>query len=263
MSEQAFAQFMRGENFSGIAIKDSHMHIGKIATLPFSADNAQIVSDMERFSIAQGLVSTLLKYDVYEDGNDYTLETVKQYPERLRGQIFFSPLLGKQAEEVVESYYASGYFSGIKIHPEFNGVSLEDSRYRPLFSIAGNLALPILIHTWTLANDILPLGKLAREFPQTIFVMAHMGGKDGSGFEACLDIVKQHDNVYADTALTWTYRGRIEEAVAKVSSKKLLFGSDANYNSIAAALGRVIFAKISSSQKEDLLFGTYNQLYRT
>lgn len=261
MSEQALEQFMRGGGLKGLAIKDSHMHVGKIATLPFSADNAQIVSDMKQFSIAQGLISTIRKYDRFEDGNLYTLETVQQFPERFRGQIFFSPLLGQGAEEVIEHYYQSGCFAGIKIHPEYNGLSLNDQRYLPLFAIAGDLNLPILIHTWTLDNDILPLDRIARDFPQTIFIMGHMGGKERSGFEACLDIVKRHDNVFADTALTWTFLGRIEEAVTKVSSKKFLFGSDANYNSIPAALGRVIFAKIRSSQKEDVLFGNYNQLY--
>jgi predicted TIM-barrel fold metal-dependent hydrolase len=102
---------------------------------------------------------------------------------------------------------------------------------------------------------------LAAEFPDTVFVMGHMGGKEQACFEACLDIVKKYDNVYADTALSWSYPGRLEYAVNKVSSEKILFGSDANWNSMPASLARVLYAKISCSQMEHILYRNYDRLY--
>jgi predicted TIM-barrel fold metal-dependent hydrolase len=261
MDISVIERFKNGEGLKGICIKDSHMHIGRIYHLPFCSDTDTMTKDMKRFSITEGLISCILKYNEREPENDYVLQTVQKYAGILKGQIFFSPTVHGDPREMVEKYFKTVLFRGIKIHPEINGLPADHKGYYPLYEIAGFYGLPVLLHTWTLNNDILPVAKLAAEFPDTVFVMGHMGGKEQACFEACLDIVKKYDNVYADTALSWSYPGRLEYAVNKVSSEKILFGSDANWNSMPASLARVLYAKISCSQMEHILYRNYDRLY--
>ena len=261
MTNALFSEFIFGNGLSGLCIKDSHMHIGKIYHLPFDSDVEELIKEMKRLSIVKGIISCIFKYNERESENEYVKETVLKYGGIFKGQIFYSPTIHADRIDLIEEYMKSGIFSGIKIHPEINGVTVDNKGYEPIFEAAGFYRLPVLIHTWTKHIDILPINSLAENYPKTIFIMGHMGGKIEESFHACLDTIEKHDNVYADTALSWTYKGRIEYAVEKIGSHKILFASDANWNSIPGSLGRVICSKITDSQKEDILFRNFETLY--
>ena len=67
-----------------------------------------------------------------------------------------------------------------------------------------------------------------------------------------LDTVNKHDNVYADLALSMTYEANVEWFVHEVSSKKVIYGSDAPFFDPRPAFGRVALADITDDEKKDI-----------
>ena len=173
----------------------------------------------------------------YQSHNDYIMETVQKYPDRLIGLGCFDPA-DAQAVAEAERCLAGGlcgigelafYRSGI------DDFALE--QLEPVMAMCADRNLPVLIHT----NE--PVGHdyhgktpitlsqiygLIKRFADNKIVLAHWGG--GLFFYALMkkEVKESLKNVYFDTAASpYLYDLEVYQVAIKLAGiDKILFGSD-------------------------------------
>jgi len=169
--------------------------------------------------------------------NDYILEAVVKYPQRLIGFCCLDPFNRDAATEALRCL--EGGLSGIGelafYQSGIEGDTLD--KMTPLMDICRDKDLPVLIHTNEPVGHVYP-GKtpntlrqiydLVKRFPKNIVVLAHWGG--GIFFFNLLkkDVKESLGNVYFDTAASpFLYDPAIyRHARDIVGLDKILFGSD-------------------------------------
>ncbi len=169
--------------------------------------------------------------------NDYVLEAVAKYPDRLLGFACLNPELTGAIEEGERCLKA-----GLKGLGEIAVYTDSDSRswlesMRPLAELASNSRVHLLLHTNEPVGHSYPgkarlpfwdLYELIKAFPSLIFILAHWGG--GVWWYELLkrEVREALQNTYFDTAASpFLYRPEIYQyAVQIMGVEKILYGSD-------------------------------------
>lgn len=186
--------------------------------------------------------------------NDSTCRLVYSYREVLFGFCFISPFLSPafiRAE--VQRCILEGPLRGIKIEYP-NAAGGDHDKLMPL-AVENNI--PVLQHAWdttsgldrTLQSDPADVASLARRYPGARIVMAHLTGCGPRGVREVADC----PNVWVDTSAAQPFAGAVEDAVAVLGADRLLFGSDGPMRDFAAQLGRVLGARITERQRQQIL----------
>ena len=108
----------------------------------------------------------------------------------------------------------------------------------------------MLLHTW--GQEVLRFHKLAQSFPRTIFILGHSGGEEDAARSA-IEVAARHENVYLDTACSYVWYGAVEAMARGAGACKVLYGSDAYWNSMEAAVGRILLAELTDEEKRQIL----------
>lgn len=119
-------------------------------------------------------------------------------------------------DEVVDVAIADG-MRGIKVHAH------EAAPGRELCEVAAARGLPVLVDVLGRAHLI---DLFAPEFPQTIFIVPHLGSfaDDWRAHQTVIDALGRHPNVYTDTSGVRRF-DYLVEAVRR-HPQKVIFGSD-------------------------------------
>ena len=173
----------------------------------------------------------------FQKHNDYIMEAVARYPQRLIGLCCFEPFNREAVPEAVRCI--EGGLSGIG-EIAFYQSGIDEAalnRLVPLMEICRDKDLPVLIHTNEPVGHIYP-GKtpntlkqiyyLVKRFPENKIVLAHWGG--GIFFFNLLkkDAKESLKNIYFDTAASpFLYDPEIYRYAMDIAGPdKILFGSD-------------------------------------
>ena len=172
--------------------------------------------------------------------NDYVIESVKQYPEKLIGFAVVSPAessRGGQAAKEVERCHSAGLKGVGELFPQGQGFDLDDEKQTAVICGAcKELGLPLLIHTNEPVGHFYPgktdvslrqIETFVANNPSLKIILAHFGG--GLMFyETMSEIKEKFRNVYYDTAASpFLYDARIYRAAKALGlCEKILFGSD-------------------------------------
>jgi len=175
--------------------------------------------------------------EIFKLQNDYIMEAVARFPERLIGLCCFDPFSNAAASEARRCL--EGNLSGIG-EIAFYQSAIDDAaldKLTPLMEICLDKNLPFLMHTNEPVGHVYP-GKapntlkqiytLVTRFSKNKIVLAHWGG--GIFFFNLLKKeVKDHlKNVYFDTAASpFLYHPEIYRYAVEIAGEdKILFGSD-------------------------------------
>lgn len=119
----------------------------------------------------------------------------------------------------------------LKIHPASDGDGPECARYLTLLKTATELDIPVIIHTGCIHSNLIyknpDSGRAElfapwfKKFPALKFVLAHMNFHEP---DVALDLAMEYPNLYVDTS--WQPTETIGEAVRRIGSERILFGSD-------------------------------------
>ncbi len=164
--------------------------------------------------------------------NAFALETAKKHSELIP---FCSVHpLNENIKEILQSLKESG-IKGIKHHPDYVGIEIDDARMNPLFSAASELKMPVVIHAGY--DPVSPdkmhatpdaIINVLERFPDLILVVAHLGGVMMWN-EVCEKLCGR--NIFIDTAFCCERIGISVEQGKRIFEKhpheKILFGSDA------------------------------------
>jgi len=169
--------------------------------------------------------------------NDYIIEAVARYPQRLIGFCCLDPFSRDAAAESVRCLEAG--LSGIG-ELAFYQSGIDDKTLdalAPLMDICRDKDLPLMIHTNEPVGHIYPgktpntlrqIYNLVKQFPKNKIVLAHLGG--GIFFFNLLkkEVQESLENVYFDTAASPFLYDPVIYRYAKeiVGLDKILFGSD-------------------------------------
>ncbi len=173
---------------------------------------------------------------------------------------------------------------GIKIHPVYQGLNIDDERYASILRFAGELGLIVMIHAgWDIGfpgdDSALPL-RIARALDMAGYcrvILAHMGG--WRCWNEAARLFAGRDNVYVDTAFSLGrfcpngdgyYHGGDEcemlsddEFVSLVhdfGSERVIFGTDSPWSSQKECMNEFNSLALDDSEKANILFRNASRL---
>lgn len=198
-----------------------------------------LIAGMDRSGVDKSVICGFAWSDdgLTRDGNNYILESVKRYPDRLIG---FTSIQLKDRDKTVkeiERCVGLGAKGVGEIVTEAHGAAIDDEKVlRPIVEVSQSLNIPILVH----ANETVGhyyVGKAKTElsryynfilsYPDIDIILAHWGG--GLLFyELMPEVARACERVYYDTAASiFLYTSRVYSAAVNIiGSDKILFGTD-------------------------------------
>lgn len=254
--EQREAYLLRDPGFAAL-----YRHAGvKMATVE------ELIASMDRAGVECSVVLNFGWQDhrLCVETNDYILEAVAKYGERLVGFCAIQPRAGEQALRELERCARAGVRGIGEFRPDEQGFDLADEpMMRPLVEIALRHRLVLLTHAseplghrYPGKGQVTPdhLYRFLLRFSQVPKVLAHWGG--GLPFYALMpEVAKVLAHTYFDTAASHLlYRPQIFSVVAAlVGPERVLFGSDAPLVSQAKALNGVRSLCLPQEQEQMVL----------
>jgi predicted TIM-barrel fold metal-dependent hydrolase len=236
----------------------------------------EIINNMDECGIDKSVILNLgwQKHEMCVETNDYILESLVKYPERLIGFCMIQPLAGDKAIKEIERCAQNGAKGIGEMRPDVQGFDLNDSNaMKPLIAEVVRNNLIFLIHAsepvghqYSGKGNITPdiIYSFILDFPELKLVCAHWGG--GLPFYALMpEVEKAFDNVFFDTAATpFLYKPQIFRQIVEIlGSDKILFGSDYPLLSPKRIIDQVESANLSKENRVKILSGNARQLLST
>ena len=187
-------------------------------------------------------------------GNDVAYRLSEEYPEFVVPACLVNPNfpdeslaeLDRAAERGVRWIgELCGYIAGYPFTQEDDG-SVTDN-FRRVIERATELGMVLHLHAGTEE-----MGRLAQDYPQAIFVIAHIGDSVPLCTER-INMVAAHPNVSLDISGHGHERmGILELAVERIGADRVLFASDFTINDPGGVIARVQRAYISDEDREKI-----------
>ncbi len=205
----------------------------KLAT----ADDLIANMDKEGVDISVVLNIGWSSHELCLETNDYIMDTIARYPNRLVGFCAVQPLASEKALVELERCVRGGVKGIGELRCDTQGFDLADeATMGPIAQVAMEHHLVLLTHSSEPVGHSYPgkgaitpdiLYRFIQNFPDLIIVCAHWGG--GLPFYALMpEVSRALSNVYFDTAASpFLYQDAVfEHVVGIVGADKILFGSD-------------------------------------
>jgi len=199
----------------------------------------ELVAAMDETGVDKSVVLNIgwVSHELCVKTNDYILESVSRYPERLTGFCAIQPGAGEAAIAEIDRCAEAGARGIGELRSDVQGFDMTDGETMSLVAEAALKHDLILLthssepvgHQYSGKGSITPdiLYSFIAAFPNLRIVCAHWGG--GLPFYALMpEVARALDNVFFDSAATvFLYKPDIfERASAIVGSNKVLFGTD-------------------------------------
>ena len=202
---------------------DAHTHIGSNDPDGYRCSREQLVDALEQID-AGAYVFPMHEPDGYSAANDMVIEEAA----RTDGRLFPFCRLDPHGDAIGEAERALERGArGIKLHPRAEQFTLDHPNLAPVFALADERRLPVLVHA---GRGIPALGRHAVEatgrHPGMRLILAHAGISDLAWIwrEAA-----DHPNLYFDTS--WWSPADVQALFALVPPGQVLMASDAPYGS--------------------------------
>jgi len=177
----AFEAQLRSEMPAGADVFDAHTHLGDDID-GMVGRYEELEAMLDRYGISRCFVFCLDEPDRhpgFRAGNDRTLA----FAERSQGRMIPFVRLDLSEDPIAEAERCLDLGArGIKLHPRAQKFLLDDERLAPVFAIAAERRVPILIHGGRglppIADNLL---RLVEAYPDAQLIIAHAGIADLSG----------------------------------------------------------------------------------
>jgi hypothetical protein len=197
-----------------------------------------LLAAMDRDSVEQAVVFGFgwRDMEMCRRDNDYVIESVARYPDRLIGFAIVNPQCGSEAVREIERCAAAGLVGIGELMPDGQGYRLDDQKtMAPIVEVAMAHDMLLLTHCSEPVGHLYPgkgtvtpdeIIRFARLFPDAKLVCAHWGG--GTIFyELMPEVSRIMCNVYYDTAASlFLYQDDIFTLAARWAPGKVLFATD-------------------------------------
>jgi len=198
----------------------------------------ELIAEMDRSGVQKSVTFGFGWRDpgLLREANDYVIDAVHRYPDRLIGFGIVNPAYPENAAKELERCAVNGLRGVGELMPNGQGFSLDDERaMRSVVKVAMAYNMPILSHTSEPVGHFYPgkgtvnpdvVYRFVELFPEITLVCAHWGG--GLPFyELMPDVMRKFRNVYYDTAASlYLYRDKIFFLAGMLMPNKILFATD-------------------------------------
>lgn len=188
-------------------------------------------------------------------GNDAQYAVVDTHPTRVRAWVHVNPNHTEHAIAEIRRGVARGAI-GLKLSASRRA---DDPLLDPVIAEAARHGLPVLHHIWQHrrrdwggqeASDAVELGRLAARHPTVTFLLAHIGG--GGDWAHTNPAVRDLPNVMLDLSGSGVDRGMLDEALAAVGARRLVWGADITLCTGLAKLRALEVIGLSPAETSDV-----------
>ena len=233
----------------------------------------ELIASMDESGVDKSVILNMgwVNHELCVETNDYILEAVARYPQRLIGFCVIQPLAGDRAIKEMERCARNGAKGIGEMRPDVQGFDLRDSVIMaPVVEAAIENDLIFLTHaSEPVGHQYFGKGNITPEFiypfilsfPDLKLVCAHWGG--GLPFYALMpEVAQAFANTFFDTAATpFLYRPQIFKQVADIlGSDKILFGSDCPLMSPTRVITQLESVALSEEDRAKILGGNAQRL---
>lgn len=239
-----------GEALAGEVVIDAHMHLGRFYNFFIPGSSlADIMAGARRIGIRRMYGSSLLaiRGDTAE-GNEEALAASRMYPQAFAPYLVVKPNYPEEIPEVL-AIAERERIRQFKIHDDGNDRSYDDRAYYPFYEWGNGARAVVLAHTYG-RKHVVPLMKVAGEFPHLTFLLGHSGIIEE---EVYAEAVRTRPNIQLETCSSLAWIGLIERLVQMAGAERVLFGTDVPFMSPDQQIGRVLFARITDEEKRQVL----------
>jgi uncharacterized protein len=250
---------LRRELPDGADIFDAHTHLGTdIDGMVGVYDD--LIRGMEKYGISRCFMFCLDEPDRhpgFRAGNDRTLA----FAERSGGKLIPFVRLDLAEDPIGEATRCLDLGArGIKLHPRAQKFLLDDERLSPIFELAAERNVPILIHGGRglppIADD---LARVVDRYPRAHLIVAHAGIAD---LAALADRLGGKAGVFFDTSV-WSPLDLLG-LYRLVGPEQVVYASDYPYGqqpaSLLISLRTARLAGLSDEQVQDVLAGNAERI---
>jgi uncharacterized protein len=234
---------------------DAHVHVGRDID-GFVAPLEELVAFLRGFGATGAFAFCMDEPDrepAFRAANDRTLEAAAR-SEGLLVPFARLDLAESPVEEATRCLDRGA--RGIKLHPRAQGFLLNDERLAPIFELAAERRVPILIHGGRGLPPIADhLRRLHEAYPESQLIVAHAGIADLAALSECF-VGRQ--GVYFDTSV-WSAIDLLD-IFSRVAPEQILYASDFPYGqqpgSLMLALRTARLAGLSDDEVRSMLGGS-------
>lgn len=237
------------------------------------ATTDELIASMDKARVDISVITNIgwTTHELCVETNDYILESVARYPQRLVGFCAVQPNSYEAAIAEIERC-AKGGIKGVgEMRPDMQLFDFRDEEVmEPLVRVISKHKLILLTHAsepvgheYPGKGSITPdvLYPLITKFPDLTMVCAHWGG--GLPFYALMpEVKKAMKNVFFDTgASPFLYAPQVySQVIQLVGADKILFGSDYPLLAQAKLLGEINSLDLAEEAKSLILSGNAQRL---
>jgi len=164
----------------------------------------------------------------------------------------------KEGVKLIEEAARAG-IRGVKIHPYYQGVSLDDARYETIARACADTGLVLLSHTGfdpgyerERIADARKVLRLKQRIPPLKLVAAHFGGfDDWSDLSILAD-----SGVYLETSFVQHFNapGRVAEMITQHGADMVLFGTDSPWTEQSEEVKKITSLPLDKESIEKITF---------
>lgn len=261
-------------------IVDCHTHLNRYSPdQPATLDErlALLRAQMDEHGIDRALV--LSSYTVSDDrpGAGRILEHLGGDPRiGVVAGVRWADLDDAQLREI-RTLLETGRVHGLKLYPGYEACHVHDPRFRPVYELAAEHRVPVMIHTGDTFNPRakvrythpLEVDEVAVDFREVTFVVCHLGNP---WFTDAMEVIYKNENVVGDfSGLTLgEFEPRFERfALAKLNEViafvndpgKLMFGTDWPISDVGSYLRFVRRLDATAEEMEGMLWRNADRVF--
>jgi predicted TIM-barrel fold metal-dependent hydrolase len=244
----------------GAEIFDAHLHLGHDID-GFSGQYEELERIMDAYGISRAFMFCMDEPDrepAFRAPNDRTLRDAERSDGRLIPFVRLDLTGEGPIEEAIRCLDLGA--RGIKLHPRAQRFTLNDERLVPVFELAAERRVPILIHGGRGLPPIADhLRRLVEQYPQAQLIIAHAGIADLAALAGCF---AGRRGVFFDTSV-WSPVDLLD-FFHQVPPEQILYASDYPYGrqpqSLLIALRTAITAGLDEEQLRGMLAGNANRI---
>lgn len=224
-----------------------------------------LLASMENTGVDMSvLMPVATKPSQMESINTYAKEICDKYPGKLISFGGIHPDVWDYKKEL--KHIKELGLKGIKIHPDYQGVMIDDVRFMNIIEYASELGLIILTHAGIDIGLSEPvhcppdkMRKVIDKIKPEKMIVAHYGG--WKQWQEVYDYLAG-ENVYLDTAFTFDYidREMFLTILQKHSADKILFATDSPWSHAAKDIEAVKNMPVDESIKQKIFSENAKQL---
>ncbi len=211
-------------------IIDADCHISSHKYDGLAITGPELIERLDRAGIDKALTWLRPPYNRDIDPeNRAVYETMKAYPNRVLGFGWANPNLGQQHTlDTIKRCFEEYGFYGIKFNGAQDYFVIDDPSILPYIEAAARYGKPIAFHIGAdFYENTHPyrLGHIASLFPETQFLMVHMGGAGLPTLErSAIETAQQYPNI---TLIgSGIHEMAILRAIQTLGAERVCFGSD-------------------------------------